>query len=164
VYDVATVVDALCRVVGSLKRAVARIRITRVRALAAAGVATVALIACEPLGPDELQREVESIHSVAAESAVLADQVAGQNTKRTFARVQARELSDAAEHSAERLTDAHPAPELDDATARAIDLAEATSAAVGEVELAPDDPAKASAAARRLRDLAARADALARSL
>jgi hypothetical protein len=139
-------------------------RIKRLGALVVCAVTAGALAACEPLGPDELQREVESIHSVAAEGAVLADQVAGQNTKRTFARVQARELADAAEHSAERLTDAHPAEGLGDATSRAIDLAEATSSAVGEVELAPDDASKASAAASRLRELAARTDQLAQSL
>jgi hypothetical protein len=136
------------------------------RRLAVVAAATVAatLAACEPLGPDELQREVRSIHSVAAEGAVLAEQVADQSTKRTFARVQARELSDAAEHSAERLTDAHPAEGLGDQTARAIDLAERTSAAVGEVEQAPDDPAGASDAASRLRRLAAQTDALAQQL
>ena len=139
-------------------------RFKRLGALVVCAAAAVVLSACEPLGPDELKREVQSIHSFAAEGAVLADEVADQSTKRTFARVQARELSDAAEHSAERLTDAHPAEGLGDATLRAIDLAEATSSAVGEVELAPDDAAKAAAAARRLHDLAARTDELARSL
>ena len=135
----------------------------RLAALLTAAVA-LSLGACEPLGPDELQREVRSIHSVAAEGAVLAEQVADQSTKRTFARVQARELSDAAEHSAERLTDAHPAEGLGDATSRAIDLAERTSAAVGEVEQAPDDATGASDAASQLRKLAGETDALARSL
>ena len=136
------------------------------RRLAAVAIAAVALAAagCEPLGPDELQREVRSIHSVAAEGAVLAEQVADQSTKRTFARVQARELSDAAEHSAERLTDAHPAEGLGEATAHSIDLAEATSAAVGEVEQAPDDATSAADAASRLRRLANESDALAQQL
>jgi hypothetical protein len=139
-------------------------RIKYTRALVIAVLAALALTACEPLGPDELKREVQSVHSVAAEGSVLADQVADQSTKRAFARVQARELADAAEHSAERLTDAHPADGLDDDTSRAIDLAEATSSAIGEVELAPDDAAKAATAAGRLRDLARRTDALAQSL
>src|SRR5215212_4340732 len=80
------------------------------RSFAALAVAALVLLlaACEPLGPDELRREVETIHSTAAEGSVLADQIAAQRTKRTFARVQARELGDAADHSAERLTDAHP--------------------------------------------------------
>ena len=122
------------------------------------------LAACEPLGPDELQREVETIHSLAAEGSVLADQVATQNTKRTFARVQARELSDAAQHSAERLTDADPAEGLSGPAQKAISLAENVSAAVGEVETAPDNAAGAAAAADRLRQLAGQTDQLAESL
>jgi hypothetical protein len=148
----------------SADRAMAGDRFKRLGALVVCTAAAVALTACEPLGPDELKREVQSVHSVAAEGSVLADQVAGQETKRTFARVQARELSDAAEHSAERLTDAHPAEGLGDDASRAIDLAEATSSAVGEIEQAPDDAAKAADAARRLRDLADRTDQLAQSL
>jgi hypothetical protein len=142
----------------------ARKRMNRLAAALVVVSASATLTACEPLGPDELQREVESIHSVAAEGSVLADQVANQSTKRTFARVQARELSDAAEHSAERLTDAHPGDGLTDSTARAIDLAERTSSAIGEVEVAPDDAQGASAAASRLRRLASKADSLAGSL
>jgi hypothetical protein len=130
----------------------------------AVAVVILALAGCEPLGPDELKREVQSIHSVAAEGSVLADQVAAQDTKRTFARVQARELSDAAGHSAERLTDAHPAEGLAEDTTRAIDLAERTESAIGQVELAPDDAEGAHSAAAQLRRLADQTDALAQSL
>jgi hypothetical protein len=138
----------------------------RIRASLAALLALLALGAsgCEPLGPDELQREVETVHSIAAEGSVLADEVAAQNTKRTFARVQARELADAAQHSAERLTDAHPANGLEAPAERAISLAEDVSAAIGELETAPDDSRAAAAAAGRLRGLAARTDQLAESL
>ena len=133
--------------------------------MAAAAVAVAfALTACEPLGPDELQREVETIHSTAAEGSVLADEIAAQNMKRTFARVQARELADAAQHSAERLTDAHPADGLEGPTDRAIGLAEDTETAVGQLETAPDDAVAAARAAERLRDLARRTDELAASL
>jgi hypothetical protein len=119
---------------------------------------------CEPLGPDELRREVQTIHSVAAEGSVLADQIAAQRTKRTFARVQARELADNAEHSSERLTDAHPQDDLIDKTDRAITLAEKTSEAIGELETAPDDAQAAQATAATLRALAAKADGLAAKL
>jgi hypothetical protein len=139
-------------------------RISRLSLALFAFTAAVVLAGCEPLGPDELQREVETVHSLAAEGSVLADQVATQNTKRTFARVQAGELADAAEHSAERLTDAHPADGLEAPTQRAISLAEDVSGAVGELEVAPDDPASAASAADRLRSLARRSDALAASL
>jgi hypothetical protein len=136
------------------------------RALLIATVAlcSVVLAACEPLGPDELQREVETVHSIAAEGSVLADQIAEQNTKRAFARVQARELSDAAEHSAERLTDAHPAEGLAGPTQEAITFATNVSSAVGELEVAPDNAAGAAATADRLRELAGQTDDLAKGL
>ena len=142
----------------------ARNRIIRLVAVVLCGAATVALTACEPLSEAELHREVESIHSLAAEGSVLARQVAAQDTKRIFARVQAGELSDAAEHSAERLTDAHPAEGLDDATGRAIDLAERTSSAIGEIETAPDDAPAAARTTRQLELLADLTDSLAESL
>jgi hypothetical protein len=127
-------------------------------------IGILALPGCEPLGPDELKREVDSIHSVAAEGAVLAHLVADQDTKRTFARAQARELAEAAEHSAERLTDAHPAGGLEAPAGRAIDLADQVSDAVGEIEQAPDDASAAASAAEQLDRLAAQTDSLSGSL
>jgi hypothetical protein len=139
-------------------------RTSRLTVALLAFVVAVLLAGCEPLGPDELRREVQTVHSLAAEGSVLADQIAAQNTKRTFARVQARELAAAAEHSAERLTDAHPADGLEAPTQRAIALAEDVSAAVGQIEVAPDDASGAAAAADRLRSLARGTDALAATL
>ena len=138
--------------------------VRRILTSAVALLAGCCLSACEPLGPDELQREVETVHSIAAEGSVLANEIAGQNTKRTFARVQARELANAAQHAAERLTDAHPAEGLVASTERAISLAEDVSSVVGELETAPDDAGAASASAARLRALAAKTDGLAASL
>jgi hypothetical protein len=101
---------------------------------------------------------------VAAEGSVLGDRIAAQETKRTFARVQARELADAADHSAQRLTDAHPAEGLTPQVERAIRLAEGVSGQVGSLEVAPDAAASAQGAASELRSLAARAKELAESL
>ena len=131
--------------------------------LAALSVAA-SLAGCEPLSSAELQREVESIGSVSAEAAVLADRIAEQETKRTFARVQARELGDAAGHSAERLEDADPAEGLDDAVERAIALAESVADEAGQLEVAPDSAAEAMEAAERLRALSEDATQLAGSL
>jgi outer membrane murein-binding lipoprotein Lpp len=139
-------------------------RTSRIVLIALAVLAAVLVAGCEPLGPDELRREVQTIQSTAAEGSVLADQVAAQNSKRTVTRVQARELSDAAGHSAERLTDAHPADGLEQQTERAISLAEDTSTAIGDVETAPDDAAGAARAADRLRELARQSEQLAASL
>jgi hypothetical protein len=116
------------------------------------------------MSADELRREVETVHSTAAEASVLGDQIAAQRTKRTFARVQARELADAAQHSAERLTDAHSAAGLEPAIQRAITLAEDVSDAAGSIETAPDDAVAAGHAADRLRDLARQTEALAGSI
>jgi len=113
----------------------------------------VVLSGCEPLDQGELSREIEGVASLAAEGAVLADEVAQQETKRTFARVHARELADSAEHSAERLTDAHPAEGLADATGKAIALSDDVSGAIGAVEVAPDDAAAADETSERLRAL-----------
>jgi hypothetical protein len=126
--------------------------------------AALVLAACEPMSADELRREVDTVHSTAAEASVLGDQIASQNTKRTFARVQARELADAAQHSAERLTDAHPADGLEAQLQRAIALAEDVSDAAGSLEVAPDDAVAAGHAADRLRELARQTDELAASI
>lgn len=141
-----------------------RARSQRLSVVLLALVVALLLVGCEPLSSAELRREVDSVHSVAAESAVLADQIANQRTKRTFARAQARNLSDAAEHSAERLTDAHPADGLLPKTEEAIDLAERVSAAAGDLEVAPDDAGAAAETANRLRGLAAKTQRLSESL
>jgi hypothetical protein len=119
---------------------------------------------CGPMNADELRREVGTIHSTAAEASVLADQIAAQRTKRTFARVQARNLADAADHSAERLIDSSPAQGLEPQLQRAISLAEDVSDAAGSLEVAPDDAVAAGHAADRLRDLAQQTDELAGSI
>ena len=141
-----------------------RIGLNRAPVVLLAIAVSLLLAGCEPLSSAELRREVDTIHSTAAESAVLADQIAGQRTKRTFARVQARELSDAAEHSAERLTDAHPDDGLLSQTEDAIDLASQVSTAAGELETAPDDADAAADAAERLRKLAAQSQRLSESI
>lgn len=134
------------------------------RLLVAGLAATFVLAGCEPLSGDELRREVETIGSLAAEGSVLAGQVADQDTKRTFARVHARELSDSAEHSAERLTDAHPAEGLTDEVNQAIQLADEVDSTLGQVEVGPDEAERAADAANRLRSLSQDAGSLADSL
>ena len=116
------------------------------------------------MSADELRREVDTVHSTAAEASVLADQIAAQRTKRIFARVEARNLADAAEHSAERLTDSNPAAGLEPQLQRAITLAEDVSDAAGSLEVAPDDAVAAGRTAQRLRDLGRQTDDLAGSI
>jgi len=134
------------------------------RLLVAGLAATLLLAGCEPLGADELRREVETIGSLAAEGSVLAQQVADQDTKRTFARVHSRELADAAEHSAERLTDAHPGGGLTDDVNEAISLANAVEVQLGQIEVGPDEAERAADASERLRGLSQDAGSLADEL
>jgi hypothetical protein len=115
-------------------------------ALAAAG--------CGDLSRAELKRGVESLGSIAAEGRLLARDVAADRTKATFARVQARTLSEQADHEAEKLGDATPAPGLHGARAQAVKLAEMLGDSLGALAAAPGDEAGAHA---RLRELAATA-------
>jgi hypothetical protein len=130
-----------------------------------AALASVLLVAgCEPLTPDELQQEAESIHSTAAEGALLANGVARERTLSSFVRAHATELVDAAETSARKLHDATVPPSLRRRTARAIDLATRTSSALGDLELSPSNPVEAARIESKLNRLAAAATRLQDSL
>jgi hypothetical protein len=118
------------------------------------------LLGCEPLTTNELQHEAESIHSTAAEGALLADGVARQRTLSSFVRAHAKELADAADTSARKLHDATVPRSLRRATQRAIDLATRTSAVLGDLELSPSNPQQASRFESRLKHLAAAATRL----
>ena len=121
-----------------------------------AGVA-LALSGCGgPITPDELARSIETLDSTAAEGALLANDVARDRTKATFARVHARNLGDVVQHEAEKLSDAE-ADQANVAAAKtdAVDLADRIGSALGQLQPAPDaEPAgrTAAAALRRLRD------------
>jgi hypothetical protein len=115
------------------------------------------LLGCEPLTTNEFEHEAESIHSTAAEGALLADGVARQRTLSSFVRAHAKELADAADTSARKLHDATVPHSLRRATRRAIDLATRTAAVLGDLELSPSNPQEASGFESRLKHLAAAA-------
>jgi hypothetical protein len=107
-----------------------------------------------PITPGELSRSIQSLESTAAEGALLADDVARDRTKATFARVHARDLSDVVDHEAEKLNDAE-ADRADVAAAKtkAIELADRIGTALGQIQIAPDsetDGRKSAAALNRL--------------
>src|SRR5215210_9464124 len=78
-----------------------------------------------PMQPDELSRSIGTLESTAAEGAFLADDVADDRTKATFARVHARDLSDVVDHEAEKLHDAQAnRPDVARAKRRAVALAD----------------------------------------
>jgi hypothetical protein len=115
---------------------------------------------CEPLTSDELKHEVGSIHSTAAEGALLAEGVAQQRTSSPFVRAHAAELAAAAETSARKLHDATVPTELRSGARRAIALARRTSSILGDLSLSPSDPGGASRMETRLKRLAAGATRL----
>jgi hypothetical protein len=107
-----------------------------------------------PITPGELSRSIQSLESTAAEGALLADDVARDRTKATFARVHARDLGDVVDHEAEKLNDAQ-ADRADVAAAKtkAIDLADRIGTALGQIQIAPASETggrKSAAALNRL--------------
>jgi hypothetical protein len=115
--------------------------------------------------PDELARSIGTLESTAAEGAFLADDVADDRTKATFARVHARDLGDVVQHEAEKLNDAQ-ADQADVATAKqkAIDLADRIGAALGQIQTAPGSESAGRSAGHQLSQLSKDAGKLAQGL
>src|SRR4051794_3923457 len=112
---------------------------------------------CGDLSRGELERGVGSLGSISAEGELLARDVARDRTKWTFARVRARELADDADHEAEKLHDATPAPDVVGARRRAVELAEQLAATLRTLQVSPGDESRA----RRIeRTLGAQGDAI----
>jgi hypothetical protein len=128
-------------------------------------VAASALGCGGPMTPDELSRSIGTLESTAAEGAFLADDVADDRTKATFARVHARDLGDVVQHEAEKLNDAD-ANRADVAAAKkkAIDLADKVGTALGQIQTAPDDESGAATAGHQLSTLSKDAGKLAEGL
>jgi hypothetical protein len=130
-----------------------------------ASVACLLLLAgCEPLTTDELQHEAGTIHSTAAEGALLADGVARERTLSSFVRAHAKELADAADTSARKLHDATVPRSLRRPTTKAIELATRTSTVLGDLELSPSNPQQGAGLESKLKRLAAAAGRLESSL
>jgi hypothetical protein len=104
-----------------------------------------------PMTPGELSRSIDTLASTAAEGAFLADDVADDRTKATFARAHARDLGDVVQHEAEKLNDAD-ANRADVAAAKkkAIDLADKIGTALGQIQTSPQDESGAATAGHQL--------------
>src|SRR3954454_18463527 len=112
------------------------------RALPSAALALILALllpGCGELKVDELTRGVKTLRSIAAEGALMADDVARDRTKVTFVRVHGAELSESAEHEAEKLNDSQRPENLDQAVQEAIQIAEAESDAIDKLRVAPGD-------------------------
>lgn len=119
-------------------------------ALAASAVAAMLLPGCGDLSHDELGRRVDKLAAIAAEGRLLARDVAHDRTKATFARVQARDLSESAAHEAEKVSDATPAPGSVATARRTVGLAERLSGTLSELATHPGDEARGARVGREL--------------
>ena len=118
-----------------------------------------------PMTPDELSRSIQTLESTAAEGAMLAGDVADDRTKATFARVHARDMSDVVVHEAEKLNDAEAdRANVAAAKTKAVDLADKIDAALGQIQVAPDDEPGARKAATQLDQLSKQAGDLSAGL
>lgn len=124
-----------------------------------------AVSGCGGLSNDELKRGVESLSALAAQGQLVANGVARDETKATYARVMARTLGEEAEHEAEKLADATlEEPELGGLRQAAIAIATEIADQLSEVQTFPGDERRAANARRHLVDAQEQADALAERL
>jgi outer membrane murein-binding lipoprotein Lpp len=117
-----------------------------------------------PMKPDELARSIQTLESSAAEGALLADEVARDHTKATFARAHARELGETVDHEAEKLNDAEAEAGVAPTKVKAIELADRISAALGHIQISPDSETEGRTAQETLGRLSEQAGQLAEGL
>jgi hypothetical protein len=118
-----------------------------------------------PMTPDELSRSIQTLESTSAEGAFLADDVADDRTKATFARVHARDLGDVVQHEAEKLNDADAdQADVGAAKQKAVDLADKIGTALGQIQTSPQDESGAASAGHELSTYSEQAGKLAEGL
>jgi hypothetical protein len=116
---------------------------------------------CGDLSNDELNRGVESISALAAQGQLVANGVARDATKTTYARVMARTLSEQAEHEAEKLADATlEEPETADQRHAAVAVAEEVSGLLSTLQTFPGDERHGELVEKHLGEAGEKADAI----
>lgn len=112
------------------------------------------------LSRGELTRGVESLSGLAAQGGLIANGVARDATRSTHIRVMAKTLGGEAEHEAEKLADAEPAPrdlpERDAAVQIAAEIADLFS----ELQTFPGDERHGLLVQRQMREAQEKADAV----
>ena len=116
---------------------------------ALAPIAVLLLAACG--APQELSKQADEVHSVAAEGALLAHEAAEGDTREAFAREHAKALRKA-------LAKVRPAIE----EPRLATVADDVDETLAELARTPDDPQRAAGAERKLEQAAKAADELAK--
>jgi hypothetical protein len=128
--------------------------------LVALGVSLVALSGCGDLSREELNRGVESLSGLAAQGELVAGGVARDATRSTYVRVMAKTLGGEAEHEAEKLADAEPAPEMRKGRNAAVRIAGELADLYSELQTFPGDEHHGALIQRQMGEVKERADAL----
>jgi hypothetical protein len=135
---------------------------TRVRPALAVAFVVVAIVfgGCGDLSRDELTRGVESLSALAAQGGLVAGGVADDSTKSTYARVMSKTLGGEAEHEAEKLADAEPAPEVAGERDAAVRIAGELADLYAVLQTFPGEEEHGAAVQRQMHEVKDRADAL----
>ena len=129
-------------------------------ALLAAALAFAAA-GCGDLSNDELNRGVESLSALAAQGQLVANGVARDATKATYARAMSRTLSEQAEHEAEKLADATlEEPGTAGERHAAVAVAGEISSLLSELQTYPGDERHGELVEKHLGEAQEKADAI----
>lgn len=116
---------------------------------------------CGDLSNDELNRGVESLSALAAQGQLVANGVARDATKATYARVMAKTLSEEADHEAEKLADATlEEPETADQRHAAVAVAGEISGLLSTLQTFPGDERHGELVEKHLAEEQEKADAI----
>jgi hypothetical protein len=132
-------------------------------ALAAAALLAV-VSGCGDLSRGELSRGVESLSALAAQGSLVAEGVAEDGTKSTYARVMAKTLGGEAEHEAEKLADAEPEEAVAAERGKAVAVAREISELFAELQTYPGDERHGATVQKHMAAAKTKADAIAEDL
>jgi hypothetical protein len=132
----------------------------RVVVAASVAIGTLLFAGCGNYTKIDFEGSTKALASIAAEGSLMADDQAHGRTLTSFVRAHGQDLSDQAQHEAEKLHDAPLAPGLAAKVRVAIELASSIGSSIDDMRVAPDDRGVARRAARDLRTDARRVQAL----
>jgi hypothetical protein len=132
------------------------------RSVAGVGLAAlvIAVGGCGDLSREELSRGVESLSALAAQGGLLADGVARDATKSTYARVMAKTLGGEAEHEAEKLADAEPEAAVGEERDAAVAVAGEIAELFSELQTFPGDERHGLLVRRHMGEAGEKAEAI----
>jgi hypothetical protein len=117
-------------------------------------------LGCGDLSRGELRRGAESLSALAAQGGLIANGVARDATKSTYARAMARTLGEEAQHEAEKLADATPAPAVEGERDAAVQIAGELSELFSQLQTFPGDERHGALVQRHMREAQEKADAV----